>query len=209
MPVSRERRRWRRGRSAGNRRDGGLWASPAHAEYAAMDVDGVRLYVGSGTEKREGWISVDANPDLNPHVVAFADRLPMFGDETVAAIEACHLFEHLTFDEARAALKEWRRVLVPGGQLMLELPNLRRCLELLGQHLDQDGFDLALIGIFGWPPAIRTEGVWQIHKWGWTPETLSQELLSSGFRNAEVVPIQQTWRPAARIDRDMRIHATK
>lgn len=169
----------------------------------------VRLYVGCGAEKRSGWVCVDANADLEPDVVAHADKLPMFADGCAEVIEACHLFEHLMVDEARAALREWWRVLAPGGRLMLELPNLRRCLEIMGKHKDDNGYDIGLSGIFGWPPLIRNEGVWQVHKWGWTPETLSEELLAAGFSDVEEVPIQQTWRPAARFDRDMRLHARK
>lgn len=169
----------------------------------------LRIYVGCGADKRAGWVCVDANPDLKPDVVALADKLPMFGDRSAEVIEACHLLEHLPLDEARAALREWWRVLAPGGQLMLELPNLRRCFEVIGQKKDGKGYDLGMVGIFGWPPMIKTEGPWQIHKWGWTPESLTEELLAAGFTAVEQVPIQQTWRPAAALDRDMRLHARK
>ena len=169
----------------------------------------VRLYVGCGSDRRPGWVCVDANADLKPDVVAVADKLHMFEDECAEIIEACHLFEHLMIDEARAALREWWRVLAPGGELMLELPNLRRCLETMGRHKDNYGYDISLVGIFGWPPDVRAEGIWQMHKWGWTPETLTEELLAAGFTTVQEMPIQQTWRPAAKFNRDMRLHARK
>jgi ubiquinone/menaquinone biosynthesis C-methylase UbiE len=168
-----------------------------------------RLYIGCGADKRPGWVCIDANPDLAPDVVALADKLPMFADGSAAAIEACHLFEHLPITEARAALREWWRVLAPGGMLMLELPNLQRCFEVIGQEKDASGYDLGMVGIFGWPPMIETEGAWQIHKWGWTPKTLAEELFAAGFTGVAQVPIQQTWRPAAKLNRDMRLHALK
>lgn len=178
-------------------------------EGASPAPGGLRLYVGSGAERRQGWVCVDANPSLKPDVVALADKLPMFADGSADAIETCHLFEHLSLAEARGALREWWRILSPGGQLMLELPNLQRCVDILGHKLDAQGYDLGLVGIFGWPPDIETGGVWQMHKWGWTPETLTEELLAAGFAAVEEVPITQTWRPAAALGRDMRLHAQK
>lgn len=175
----------------------------------APHTEPLRLYVGCGAERRDGWVCIDANEDLAPDVVALADKLPMFADGSAGAIEACHLFEHLTIDDARAALREWWRVLGPGGVLMLELPNIRRCLEILGQQEDPEGYDFGLIGIYGWPADIRAEGVWQLHKWGWTPESLAKELTAAGFSDVEEVPIQQTWRPASKYNRDMRLHARK
>lgn len=169
----------------------------------------LKLYVGCGAERREGWVCVDGNPDVKPDVVAQADKLPMFADGSAQAIECCHLFEHLHLIEARAALREWLRVLAPGGWLYLELPNLQRCMETVGQFFDAEGNDLALVGMYGWPPDIAREGLWQTHKWGWTPTTLGKELLAAGFRGARQEPITQTWRPAAKFGRDMRIAARK
>lgn len=169
----------------------------------------LRLYVGCGPHRRDGWVCIDANPDLKPDVVALADKLPMFADGSAEAIEACHLFEHLSLADARAALREWHRVLAADGALMLELPNLKRCVELIGQSGNSRAHELGMGGLFGWPEDIEREGVWQVHKWGWTPESLAEELLAAGFTAVEQVPITQTWRPAAALDRDMRLHARK
>ena len=169
----------------------------------------IRLYIGSGAEKPTGWLTVDANPSVAPDIVALANQLAMFRDCEIDEIEACHVFEHLTFADARSALKEWYRVLRRGGCLMLELPNLRRCFEILGQYEDPEGYDLGMIGIFGWPPMIAAEGTWQIHKWGWTPESLTQELVQVGFCDVTLVPVRQIWRRATIANRDMRLQASK
>ncbi|MEL6349089.1 MAG: methyltransferase domain-containing protein [Myxococcota bacterium] len=184
-------------------------SSSAAETIAAWRAAGapVRLHLGAGPEKRKGWLNVDVNPGYHPEIVAEADQLPMVPDGVVDEIESHHLFEHLHYSQAIAALKEWRRVLRPGGKVSLELPNLDACFRIMGQATDSHGFDIGIIGIFGWPPAIDQEGVPQIHKWGWTPESLSHALRDAGFTDVVERPITQTWRPAARLGRDMRIEA--
>lgn len=166
----------------------------------------LKLHLGCGPEKRAGWVNVDVNPALQPDLVAAAYDLPMLADGSCEVIEACHLFEHLTLTQAKRALGEWRRLLAPGGELRLELPNLDRCVALIGTELD--GFDMGLLSLFGYPPAIDVEGEPQLHKWGWTPTTLTQAMKAAGFAEVRQEPVTQTYRKATRFDRDMRLVAT-
>ena len=180
--------------------------SNSHKPSQAMNTDQpVKLHLGCGPDRRQGWVNVDVNARFSPDLVAAADSLPMLPDGSCSVIEACHLFEHLTLTQARAALREWRRLLAPGGELQLELPNLSRCVELIGT--DMDGHDLGMISLFGYPPEVDEQGEPQLHKWGWTPETLSAELRRAGFDTVEEAPITQTHRKAARFHRDMRLLA--
>jgi SAM-dependent methyltransferase len=66
-------------------------------------------------------IPADA-PIVTPDVVAPADELPLPGGSQDFVI-ASHLIEHIA-DPIRA-LKEWRRVLRPGGTLFLRVPDQR------------------------------------------------------------------------------------
>ncbi|MFT7169920.1 MAG: SAM-dependent methyltransferase [Paracoccaceae bacterium] len=178
--------------------------SPTHPQ-AMNSNQPVKLHLGCGPDSRDGWVNVDVNERFAPDLVAPADSLPMLTDGSCSVIEACHLFEHLTLTQARAALREWRRLLIPGGELQLELPNLTRCVELVGT--DMDGFDLGMISLFGYPPEVDQQGEPQLHKWGWTPDTLGAELRRAGFESVVQVPITQTHRKAARFNRDMRLIA--
>jgi SAM-dependent methyltransferase len=167
----------------------------------------VRLHFGCGRDKRAGWINVDTNASLAPDVVADVHDLRQFADASVDAIEANHLFEHLPYNQALRALKEWRRVLRPSGELFLELPDLEACIRILGRYTDDRGFDLGLIGIHGWPPMVEEEGVPQIHKWSWTRSALGRALHDAGFKDVDFGPVTQTWRFAAKVGRDMRVRA--
>jgi SAM-dependent methyltransferase len=187
---------------------GGARTQPNTARLGARR-DGVKLHLGCGPEKRPGWINIDANASAAPDIVGSVEALPQFETASVDAIEACHLFEHLTYTQAKSALVEWARVLKPGGELLLELPDFEACVRILGKHRDERGFDLGLIGIFGWPPAIDEEGVPQIHKWGWTRTSLAEALREAGFEQVEFGPITQTWRIAAKVGRDMRLRAVR
>lgn len=197
------------------RQPAATWRERADAAIAAggqswTTPDGpVRLHLGSGDQRRPGWLNVDARPEAMPDLVARVDALPMVGDATVDEIEACHLFEHLSLHEAHNALREWARVLKPGGRLFLELPNFEACIRILGTAVDGLGHDFGMIGIYGWPPGIEQDGDAMTHRWGWTPATLTSALEAAGFGQVERVPVTQTYRPATRYDRDFRVAAVR
>jgi glycosyltransferase involved in cell wall biosynthesis len=176
--------------------------------WAAPDGP-VRLHLGSGDERRPGWLNVDVRAEAMPDLVARVDALPMVPDASVDEIEACHLFEHLSLHEAHKALREWARVLKPGGRLFLELPNFDACVRMLGQARDQPGYDFGMFGIFGWPPEVERDGDALAHRWGWTPETLTAALEAAGFEQVECLPVTQTYRPATKYDRDFRVGAAR
>jgi SAM-dependent methyltransferase len=58
--------------------------------------------------------------------VAYGSALEILAgqpDESVLAVSAFHLVEHIPFDDVRAMVQQAKRVLVPGGILMMETPN--------------------------------------------------------------------------------------
>jgi predicted SAM-dependent methyltransferase len=85
---------------------------------------------------------------------------------------AIHLFEHLYRWEVEGALREWGRLLQPGGLLILELPDLVKCCKNYlegrmrgGKNPDQ----LARWGIYGDP---RSGNPYMNHRWGYSPDEL-------------------------------------
>ena len=169
----------------------------------------VRLHLGCNKLRRDGWINVDVRPEVNPDIVTSAHELPMFDANSVDVIEACHLLEHMPLHQAKEALREWARVLKTDGELLLELPNLDACLDILGADRDEANRDLAMMGLFGWPKGVALHGDAFAHHWGWSPRSLTQELEQFGFHSIERLPLTQTWRPSARAGADFRVKAVR
>jgi predicted SAM-dependent methyltransferase len=83
-----------------------------------------RLHIGGKTAKA-GWEILDVRPE--PHVdhIGNAMDLRQFADATFHDIYASHVLEHFCYQtELLPVLREWRRVLVPGGTLRLSVPDL-------------------------------------------------------------------------------------
>jgi predicted SAM-dependent methyltransferase len=178
----------------------------------------MKVHLGCGLIHKKEWVNVDIDPRVKPDILAPADDLYMFPDGTVDVIENNHLFEHLSPVQAEKALKEWHRVLKKGGELIFEFPNLARCAMILAdKKSNKEEIRLAMIGIYGFPQDFEkvdkngniTLNVFQMHKWGWTPEKLIKKLKKIGFSKAKQIPATQKHRPAYKIRRDMRIKATK
>lgn len=90
----------------------------------------MRLNWGSGPHYAAGYYNLDvtttAKCDL---VVSRTAPFAAFDDETVDGIYAGHVLEHVRWGELPAMLAEARRVLRPGGELMVVGPDMLRTLE--------------------------------------------------------------------------------
>jgi hypothetical protein len=170
----------------------------------------VRLHLGCGQDRREGWLNIDVERRFAPDVSCDAGLRGVFEPETVDEIESCHLFEHFTYTEAITALCEWHRILKAGGKLSIEMPNLQRCVEILANTEGGRAEDFAMMGLFGQiPGSLSPVDLSQIHKYGWTPEKLFAQLHSAGFIGPERTPVTQQGRAATAFDRDMRVECRK
>ncbi len=83
----------------------------------------VLIHLGCGEIAAPGWINVDVQALPHIHHVTDVRRLDAFATGTVDLVYACHVLEHVSHRETRAALVEWRRVLKPGGVLRLSVPD--------------------------------------------------------------------------------------
>jgi SAM-dependent methyltransferase len=120
---------------------------------------------------------------------------------------AIHCFEHFYLWEAEAVIAEWRRLLKPGGELVMELPNLIKCCRNAidpviqnGKHPDR----MSMWGIYG-DPSERDP--YMGHHWGWSPESITKFLSEHGF--GKIREEKTKWHSIGREHRDMRILAVK
>lgn len=84
-----------------------------------------KLHIG-GIIKAKGWEILNALPGPDVDHLGDARDLSQFPDNTFTDVYASHVVEHLDYakNELLDTLKEWRRVLVPGGKVYVSAPNM-------------------------------------------------------------------------------------
>lgn len=151
----------------------------------------VRLDLGSGHKRYEGWVRVDfaverkkytedggvtdIGASIVPDVEADLKSLP-FPDNYADEARAIHVIEHFQPWDAPKALAEWVRVLKPGAELAIECPCLDKVIKL---------FDVPNIppymtywGLFGDP---RLEDPLMMHHWCYSEAQLRRLMASAGL----------------------------
>lgn len=108
----------------------------------------VWLEIGSGRKfGASGWVTMDIELECDLFW-DLRDGIP-FPDGTVSRIYSSHLFEHLTFREGQDLMIESLRVLKPGGEMSICVPNARLYLDAYAsQQRLTDPF-------LGWKPAVQ------------------------------------------------------
>lgn len=82
----------------------------------------LKLNLGSGKNKLEGYINIDGNPKAKPNIVHdLAEDLP-FKDNSIDEIRARHVLEHLKAPVFFKVMKEAHRVLKEGGMFKIRVP---------------------------------------------------------------------------------------
>ena len=162
---------------------------------------GVCLNIGSGRIKWPGWIGVD----LDPHADIQADikSLP-FADDYADYLAAIHVIEHFYKWEALDVLKEWRRVLKPGGTIILELPCMDKVFYYIQQCMNQGLWMSPTFSTFPLWGDPKYENVAMCHKWGYMARDMISLLQDAGFQNVQVMKPNYHFP-----DRDMRLEAVK
>ncbi len=139
----------------------------------------MKINLGSGERPLPGFVNVDILEDA-PGVDVVADiseRLP-FEDHSADLIYAAHILEHFPNDQVPVLLRDWRRVLRDGGQLLVAVPDL-------------DVIARMLVERSGWftPPHAPWIGAiyggqkdaYDFHKTGFTAPWLAYLLSEAGF----------------------------
>lgn len=83
-----------------------------------------KLLIG-GTAAAPGWEVLNASAASYVDHVCNANDLSRFDDDSFTDIYSSHVVEHLDYrDELLKTLIEWRRVLRPGGRVLVSVPDL-------------------------------------------------------------------------------------
>ena len=85
----------------------------------------MKLHVGSGNKRIPGWANVDIRKEVKPDFLCPAEDLRDIRGNTVDALYASHVLEHFPLAQVPQVLAEWHRVLKPGGQFYVAVPDFR------------------------------------------------------------------------------------
>lgn len=179
----------------------------------------VRIELGSGPHGESGYFHVDAVKVGNVDKEADVRNLEWIDDNYVDEIYSAHTVEHFSYTEIDSILREWCRVLCPGGKIIIKMPDLdflcRAYVE--GIHSTEEVM-IALFGGFsdypggpdGWEkisgnerwdrntlqdgaiphPGKYTE--WGAHKAMYTFESFKVRMEIAGFTNVQRV-VENDW----------------
>lgn len=145
----------------------------------------LKINLGNGPFKHDGWIDVDCSISLKADVVAcdLRRKWPLRSGST-KYIFSEHVFEHFGYpDEIGHVLEECYRILKTGGVLRVIVPNAERYLRA---YADDDQFfvrkvggasasKLAVVNVM-----MRENG---FHKYAYDYDELERVLRKAGFKN--------------------------
>lgn len=148
----------------------------------------LKLHLACGHDYDDEYINVDlyAPEDAVCDVRFDVMKLP-YPDNSVDEIKAFHIIEHFHFFEIQEVLKEWHRVLKPGGRLYLETPDfLETCRSFVegSPAMNIEDWRVLLYGHFfahAWVPG-------QTHKFLFTETQLRTNLGWAGFKTVNRLP---------------------
>ena len=158
---------------------------------------GNRLNLCCGDYHWEGFVNIDVwyggmtKPDFDCDV----RKLPYLPN-TMEEIQCIHGLEHFPRWQVVSILIDWRRMLVPGGLLVLEMPCLNMIIEILHKHPTPDSLPEvwhklkdgrtvnkhidAMGGLYGEQDPKKPH---MVHKWCYSSQELREVLEAAGFEN--------------------------
>jgi predicted SAM-dependent methyltransferase len=142
-----------------------------------MNISNTRkLHLGCGTKLISGFFHVDSQ--ALPHVDLQADiaDLSMFNDESVELVYASHVLEHFGRNEYESVLSEWFRILEPGGELRLAVPDFEACAKY---YLEFPALSIQeILGLI----CGGQRNIYDYHKMIFDEISLSAALFKTGFK---------------------------
>lgn len=122
-------------------------------------------------------VRIDHRAVAQPTCVGDVRRLP-FKDCSFSVVYASHVLEHFHKRETDQILHEWVRVLRPGGELQLFVPNLEWCMLQIQAGICDEFVLNALYG--------RQEYPSDVHRTGFTPNILLARLANLPLANIDL-----------------------
>lgn len=133
------------------------------------------LYLNLGSGQRPflpPWLNVDCQAKWQPDILADIRNVPL-PDQCARLIMLHHVLEHFDAADAKQVLTECKRLLEPGGRLVVIVPDIvALAREFLRGRIDTDTYLVNTYGAYTGHEADR-------HKWGYSRVTLGNLLLET------------------------------
>ncbi len=148
------------------------------------------LHLGCGPRRQDGWVNVDASPDLGAYYADFRNPLEL-DNRSVRHIHCEHVLEHLEYDEAVSFLRECHRVLTENGSLRVIVPDAEKYLRAYAAEDGSFFAPLRRLGNATEPLETRMAIINQMfrmggaHCYAWDFEDLARALHAARFKRVE------------------------
>jgi predicted SAM-dependent methyltransferase len=157
------------------------------------------LHVGCGPKHKDrttpgfnsdDWreIRFDIDESVSPDVVGTMTDMSQVEDASVDAIFSSHNIEHLYPHDVPVALAEFKRVLAPGGFVVITCPDLQSVCALIADDKLTDPAYTSPAGpiapldiLYGHRAAMARGNLYMAHRCGFTQKVLTGTLSAAGF----------------------------
>lgn len=154
-----------------------------YAHYSRPKGRGLKLHLGCGDYWFDGFINIDMSVYAGTDMIHDVRTGLPFQPETILEIQAHDFLEHFNRDEVYNLLEDWKRVLIPGGVVIMSIPDMDGLIERYS--IDKDNAIQQIYSIEDHPS----------HKWGYTVDSFKKLFEDHGFSNVEVIQFQWEHRP--------------
>lgn len=150
------------------------------------------LHAGCGYEPLPPWVGaptelvrLDINPAVRPDICADLCNMGEIG--SFDAIYCGHTLEHLFLHDISKALREFLRVLKPGGRALIRVPDLEG-IKPTGEviYTSEGGDPIAGVDMFFGHRKSVVTNPFMAHRFGFVQDTLDRVLKAAGFARVDV-----------------------
>ena len=147
--------------------------------------EGVHLNIGCGGVLWHGFTNIDFHGNWSgrkPDIECDIRSIPLPSGEADSSY-AIHVLEHFYRWESEAVLKEWARLLKPGGKLVIEVPCLDKVIKAFAYFMSNKkeiNPQATMWRLYG-DPKYKDETM--VHKWCFSTQELVELMESIGLKD--------------------------
>lgn len=153
------------------------------SEFSNNYEEVVRVNIGCGANKIDGYLNIDASPDVQPDLVSDIRfcRLPI-EDHQLDEVFMAHTIEHIQKHHWPTVFMEFNRILKIGGHLVLTFPEFWKCAEKWKKNVkgQREYWEACIYG--------RQVDHWDVHVALCDSKQMVNQLRDYGFADFKVMP---------------------